>query len=154
MGRKFVLGRAIPRGAAPTPCERSHAPHGKQATTQPVWAWPLGAPLVFHQHLHTMATPFKRRVNLTPREKQYIVLVCRSPEPSTEEIAQFMGCEPKTAENHRANAYRKLRVHTRLEMYFKALELGLVQCWCSGRDGVPVVDPPAAPFGLPTLPKA
>ena len=67
---------------------------------------------------------------LSVRQVQYIRLVLRSPEPSTDQIAEHMGLSPSTVETHRGHAYHKLEVSTRLELYFKAVELGIVECAC------------------------
>ena len=65
---------------------------------------------------------------LTTRQLQLVRLICRCPEPSALELAAVMCCAPKTVEAHRAKVYRKWRVHTRVELYTRALELGVVQC--------------------------
>ena len=67
---------------------------------------------------------------LSVRQVQYIRLVLRSPEPSTDQIAEHMGLSPSTVETHRHNAYKKLEVTTRLELYYKAVELGIIKCAC------------------------
>lgn len=72
---------------------------------------------------------------LTGRELEYIALVCRRMEPTRAQIAQYMGCAEKTVEAHRAKVYRKLGVHTRLELLYTAVEMGLVPCPCGGRHG-------------------
>lgn len=71
--------------------------------------------------------------SLTRREMAYLALTCRIPEPTRAEIAAKWGIAPKTVERHRANVYRKLEVHTRLEMLFSAVQLGLVPCPCRAR---------------------
>jgi len=50
------------------------------------------------------------------------------PEPGVEAIAGIMGCAAKTVEAHRANVYRKWKVHTRIELFKRALELQVVKC--------------------------
>ena len=67
---------------------------------------------------------------LTKRERAFILLVCRTPEPTRAEIASRWGVAEKTVETHRANVYRKLAVHSRLELYLKAVALGVVPCAC------------------------
>lgn len=69
---------------------------------------------------------------LTEREQEYIRYVLQPEEPTVHEIATRMDLHWKTVENHRANAYRKLDVHTRTELYHKAVKLGIVPCSCGG----------------------
>ncbi len=64
-----------------------------------------------------------------------MVLVCRREEPGRAQIAEQMGATEKTVETHRANVYRKWGVHTRLELLYKAVDLGVVACPCSGYKG-------------------
>lgn len=64
------------------------------------------------------------------REREYIALVCRFPEPTVEEIAEFMGLSRNTVLTHRRKVYGKLGVHCRLDLYHRAMELGLVLCKC------------------------
>ncbi|MCB0765362.1 MAG: helix-turn-helix transcriptional regulator, partial [Flavobacteriales bacterium] len=54
-----------------------------------------------------------RGPHLTKRERAFILLVCRTPEPTHAEIASRWGVTEKTVETHRANVYRKLAVHSR-----------------------------------------
>lgn len=67
---------------------------------------------------------------LTDREIEYIVLRCRCPEPTKAEIAEQMDISPKTVDVHQGKVYRKLGVSTLLELYHKAVGLGLVKCMC------------------------
>ncbi|MBK9289037.1 MAG: response regulator transcription factor [Flavobacteriales bacterium] len=76
------------------------------------------------------ATRAKRPLHLTRREREYIVRVCRCPEPTRAELAEQMQCTEKTVEAHRANVYRKLKVHSRTELVLTAIQLGLVPCGC------------------------
>ena len=76
------------------------------------------------------ATRAKRPLHLTRREREYIVRVCRCPEPTRAELAAQMQCTEKTVEAHRANVYRKLKVHSRTELVLTAIALGLVPCGC------------------------
>jgi len=72
---------------------------------------------------------------ITVREREFIMLVCRFPEPTTAEIAEFMDLSPKTVETHRAKVYRKWEVGSTLDVYHKAVRLGLVKCACRGHAG-------------------
>ena len=75
--------------------------------------------------------PTLRMEPLTERERLYIVLACRKPEPSKAEIAVAMGkISEKTVERFRCKAYEKLGVHTKVELYIKAVEMGLITCAC------------------------
>lgn len=76
----------------------------------------------------TAHTPEAAR--LTAREREYIVLVCRFPEPTVDEIAEHMQLSRNTVLAHRAKVYRKLGVHCRLDLYHRAIDLGLVLCRC------------------------
>lgn len=67
---------------------------------------------------------------LTAREREYIALVCRFPEPTVHEIAEYMGLSPNTVLTHRRKVYRKLGVSCRLDLYHRAIALGLVVCRC------------------------
>ena len=75
-------------------------------------------------------TKSKRPLHLPGREREYIVRVCRCPEPSRPELAEQMQCTEKTVETHRANTYRKLKLHSRIELVLKAIQLGRVPCGC------------------------
>ncbi|HMJ90374.1 MAG TPA: response regulator transcription factor, partial [Candidatus Acidoferrum sp.] len=50
----------------------------------------------------------KERVLLTPRERQIVQLIAEG--SSTKEVAQALKISVKTAENHRTNLMRKLKV--------------------------------------------
>lgn len=72
---------------------------------------------------------------LTAREREYIALLCRQPEPTIAEIAEHMRLSVKTVEKHRDKAKRKLSAKTTLELYVKAIRQGLVRCACGGHEG-------------------
>lgn len=74
----------------------------------------------------------KHKNVLTAREREYIALLCRQPEPTMAEIAEHMRLSVKTVEKHRDKAKRKLDAKTTLELYVKAIRQGLVRCACEG----------------------
>lgn len=87
------------------------------------------------QHGQRAERPYGR---LTARQVQLVRLICRCPEPSVHELADLMHCAVKTIEAHRAEVYRKWRVHSRVELMWRALELGVVRCpRCGGGPAVP-----------------
>jgi DNA-binding CsgD family transcriptional regulator len=51
---------------------------------------------------------------LTPREREIVQLVAEG--KSTKEVASLLGISAKTAENHRTNIMRKLRVKSATEL--------------------------------------
>lgn len=54
---------------------------------------------------------------LTEQESLYVVLACRRPEPSKEEIAEAMGhISPRTVDRHCAYVHSKWGVSTKLEL--------------------------------------
>ncbi|MFZ1692323.1 MAG: LuxR C-terminal-related transcriptional regulator [Flavobacteriales bacterium] len=73
-------------------------------------------------------TPVASRI--TARELEYLHLLFRRPEPTMAEIAEHMGLSVRTVEKHRDKLKRKLGAATTLELYLRAVELGLVRCWC------------------------
>lgn len=70
------------------------------------------------------------RYGITDREMEYLQLVLRPQEPSAHEMAEHMGISVGTMDKHRSGLYLKLGVHSRTELHFKAVELGLVPCIC------------------------
>jgi len=68
--------------------------------------------------------------HLTGRQQEVATRLSRYPEPTPRQVADEMGCTPKTVEAHRAKLYAALGVHSRLELHFKAVERGLVKCAC------------------------
>lgn len=86
-------------------------------------------------------------IELTEREVQYILLVCRFPEPTVAEMAEHMELSPKTVETHRAKVYQKLGVGSTSELLYKAVALGLVKCPCArhatGKEASRPIDPQA-----------
>ena len=52
---------------------------------------------------------------LTPREKQVLGLLASTP-MTLRQIAVSIGISVKTAEEHKANAYAKLGIHSRAEL--------------------------------------
>ncbi|MEO8591054.1 MAG: hypothetical protein ABI432_16870 [Flavobacteriales bacterium] len=79
------------------------------------------------------ATPHSdaKPVHLTPRELQYLMLVCRYPKPTEAEVAEHMGLHPKTVQKYCDGAYKALGVNCYMDMYHKAVALGLVKCMCA-----------------------
>lgn len=71
------------------------------------------------------------RYGITDREMEYLQLVLRPEEPSAEEMAEHMSITVGTMDKHRSSLYLRLGVHSRLELLFKAVEVGLVPCVCS-----------------------
>ena len=72
---------------------------------------------------------------MSDRQREYIVLVCRPVEPTPAQIAEHMGITEKTVETHRAKVYKKLDVHSRMELLFAAVRLGIVACPCGAVKG-------------------
>ena len=61
---------------------------------------------------------------LTPRERQVLTLIASG--KSSKQIAAELGMAFRTAVCHRYRLYRKLRVHTSVELTRAALRMGLV----------------------------
>jgi len=71
---------------------------------------------------------------LTEQEVLYVVLVCRKPEPSKEEMGVAMGgISPRTVDRHCANVHIKWGVSTKVELYIAAVKRGVVRCPCGGQ---------------------
>ena len=108
--------------------ERPRIPPPKNTGFRVLWAPRAAA--TFAGVEVAAATKAKRPLHLTRREREYIVRVCRCPEPGRAELAEHMHCTEKTVEAHRANVYRKLKVHSRTELVLTSIQLGLVPCGC------------------------
>lgn len=64
-------------------------------------------------------------IALTARERQYLTMVLRG--KSNADIADVMGISTKTAEKHRASMMRKFGVHSAVQLFQRANELGMVE---------------------------
>ncbi|HMC98061.1 MAG TPA: helix-turn-helix transcriptional regulator [Flavobacteriales bacterium] len=76
---------------------------------------------------HSDAEP----VHLSPRELEYLILACRYPKPTEADIAEYMGISPKTVQKYCDGVYKALGVTNYIDMYHKAVRLGLVKCMCA-----------------------
>lgn len=61
---------------------------------------------------------------LTPREQEIMVLLTE--ELSSKEIADKLFISPKTVDNHRSNIFRKLNLHSVIELIRYAARLGII----------------------------
>lgn len=71
------------------------------------------------------------RARITERERLYIVLRFRTPEPSDRELAEQLNISPATVGRYAENLHKKLGVRTRLEFFIMSVVLGLVPCPCT-----------------------
>ena len=60
-----------------------------------------------------------------------MLLVCRYPEPTVAEMAEYTGLSPKTVESYRAIVYKRFGVGSTSELLYKAVDHGLVKCPCA-----------------------
>ena len=74
--------------------------------------------------LHSFAVLTKSEALLTPTEREIVVALCTG--MGVREVARKMGIEMKTVQVHRQNAYRKLDLHSQVEMVRWAFENKLV----------------------------
>lgn len=72
----------------------------------------------------TVARPASGESEVTPREKEVLVLVARG--QSTKQIADQLGISIRTVETHRINMLKKLEVNNSAELVRKAIELKLL----------------------------
>jgi len=72
----------------------------------------------------TVARPASSEGEITPREKEVLVLVAGG--QSTKQIADQLGISIRTVETHRINMLKKLEVNNSAELIRKAFELGLL----------------------------
>ena len=70
-------------------------------------------------------------LHLSGREWQYLTLACRFPKPTEGEIAEHMDISPKTVQKYCDGVYKALGVNCHIDMYNKAVLLGLVKCMCA-----------------------
>ena len=66
----------------------------------------------------------KNRPVLTAREKQVLKLIAEG--KTAKEIAESLGCSPKTVETHRSNFMRKLNLHSVAEVVLYAIRNGII----------------------------
>lgn len=69
-------------------------------------------------------------VHLTGKEVEYVCHVTGPDQPKAIAIADLMGITVKTVETHRASVYFKLRVHSQVQLLYRAVELKLIPCPC------------------------
>lgn len=81
-------------------------------------------------HHGKRSVPRTARPLLTKREVQIIHLICKPEEPTLRQIGALWNVNPKTVGKHLESIYRKLKVHTRIELFIKVVEQGLVKCPC------------------------
>ncbi len=62
---------------------------------------------------------------ITPREREIVQLLAEG--KSNKEVASALGISVKTAETHRANVMRKLKIHTISELVLYALHNEIVE---------------------------
>ena len=63
--------------------------------------------------------------SLSTREREVITGICNG--RSMREIAASLGLAISTADNHRSSAYRKLNVHSAVQLMLWAFEVGLIE---------------------------
>ncbi len=63
--------------------------------------------------------------SLTQRERDVITGICSG--KSVREVAKSLGLAVSTTSNHRVKAYRKLNVHSAIQLMLWAFEAGLIQ---------------------------
>ena len=61
---------------------------------------------------------------LTPREQEIMVSLAEG--LSTKQIAEKIFISPKTVENHRSNIFRRLNLHSTIELIRYAARLGII----------------------------
>ena len=88
---------------------------------------------------HTSEKPVPTLPTLTPRERQVVQLLAEG--KSTKEVAVFLDLSVKTAETHRSNLMRKLKLHSVSELVLYAVRNNIIQV-AIGPTAFPV--PPAS----------
>lgn len=63
-------------------------------------------------------------ITLTPQETLVVQMICTG--KSSEEVAEMLCILKRTVDFHLCNAYDKLRVANRIQLYIKAVQLGLI----------------------------
>jgi DNA-binding CsgD family transcriptional regulator len=81
--------------------------------------------MVLSTFLHGKQTGEPVESSLTSREREVIQLVAEG--KTTKEVAVALGLSVKTADTHRANLMRKLRVHSVSELVLYAIRNNIIQ---------------------------
>lgn len=68
-------------------------------------------------------------ITLTSRELEIVKLVCNG--LAIKQVGDKLHIGYSTVSKHRVSAYKKLDVHTTLELYRKAIKMNLIKCPCS-----------------------
>jgi DNA-binding NarL/FixJ family response regulator len=74
---------------------------------------------------HTSSKPTPTLPSLTPRERQVVQLLAEG--KSTKEVAVHLDLSVKTAETHRSNIMRKLKLHSVSELVLYAVRNNIIQ---------------------------
>ena len=84
---------------------------------------------------------------LTEREDQVLRLMCDERCLLEKVMPDLLGITYKTFHTHREHLYQKMGVHSRFELFMKAVRLGLIECTaCRGtRTGSPLDPRPPGP---------
>jgi DNA-binding NarL/FixJ family response regulator len=90
---------------------------------------------------HTSSKPAPTLPTLTPRERQVVQLLAEG--KSTKEVAVHLDLSVKTAETHRSNIMRKLKLHSVSELVLYAVRNNIIQV---------AVGAPAFPVQTPSQP--
>ena len=89
---------------------------------------PTAADLVladYRRHEDPAATAEVPHLRLTPREREVVQLLAEG--KSTKGVARTLGISAKTADTHRTNVMRKLRLHSQAELVRYAIRNNLIQ---------------------------
>ncbi|MFZ1686733.1 MAG: LuxR C-terminal-related transcriptional regulator [Flavobacteriales bacterium] len=74
------------------------------------------------------AAPGRRA--LTPMEMRVVRHLCHREGATLAEVAKLLDIEKGTAGVHLQNAYKKLKVKNRVQLYALAVKMGWVPCTC------------------------
>jgi DNA-binding NarL/FixJ family response regulator len=77
------------------------------------------------ERAHTSSKPAPILPSLTPRERQVVQLLAEG--KSTKEVAAHLDLSVKTAETHRSNIMRKLKLHSVSELVLYAVRNNIIQ---------------------------
>lgn len=88
----------------------------------------LHGTLQAHPGLRTRHEQERQRVleQITPREMEFLLLVCSPNEPTYEEIAEGMGIQRRTVDNYRVALFDKFRIKSKTGLVLFAIRWGLV----------------------------